>query len=174
MLTILQNRDPFVLVLIDGDGMIFEDDLLRKGEIGGKEAAAGLWNGIKDHVHNRLPDIPSDCRIMARIYANMKGLSEVCWRAALVEKAGLVEEFYRGFTGSKILFDFVDVGPGKDRADEKINGMQYHPSSGIHCGLTVRQNCLGCIWAIFIANIYFLGVPTITATHASWSNTLNR
>ncbi|KAL9003416.1 MAG: hypothetical protein Q9180_009905 [Flavoplaca navasiana] len=126
------NRDPFVLVLIDGDGMIFEDDLLRKGEIGGKEAAAGLWNGIKDHVHNSLPDIPSDCRIMTRIYANMKGLSEVCWRAGLVEKAGLIEEFYRGFTGSKILFDFIDVGPGKDRADEKINGMQYHPSSGVH------------------------------------------
>ncbi|KAL8874829.1 MAG: hypothetical protein Q9198_006729 [Flavoplaca austrocitrina] len=127
------NRDPFVLVLIDGDGMIFEDDLLRKGELGGKEAAAGLWNGIKDHVHNRLPDIPSDCRIMARIYANMKGLSEVCWRAGLVEKASLVEEFYRGFTGSKILFDFVDVGPGKDRADEKINELFRLHLGNFHC-----------------------------------------
>lgn len=122
-LTLLQNRDPFTLVLIDGDGMIFDDHLLRKGEIGGKEAAAELWNGIKDHVHVRLPDIPSDCRIVTRIYANMKGLSEVCWKAGLVEKPSLVEDFYRGFTGSKILFDFIDVGPGKDRADEKITGI---------------------------------------------------
>ncbi|KAL8895583.1 MAG: hypothetical protein Q9192_003548 [Flavoplaca navasiana] len=127
------NRDPFVLVLIDGDGMIFEDDLLRKGELGGKEAAAGLWNGIKDHVHNSLPNIPSDCRIMTRIYANMKGLSEVCWRAGLVEKAGLIEEFYRGFTGSKILFDFIDVGPGKDRADEKINELFRLHLGNFHC-----------------------------------------
>jgi hypothetical protein len=28
----------------------------------------------------------------------------------------------RGFTRGKTLFDFIDVGPGKDRADEKIIG----------------------------------------------------
>lgn len=170
----LQNRDPFVLVLIDGDGMIFEDNLLRKGELGGKEAAAGLWNGIKDHVHNELPDTPSDCRIVTRIYANMKGLSEVCWRAGLVEKASLIEEFYRGFTGSKILFDFIDVGPGKDRADEKINGIQYHPSFGTFPSLTLKQNSSSYIWATFTASIYFSGVPTITDTHGCSSNTQNR
>ena len=34
----------------------------------------------------------------------------------------MIEEFARGFTGSKQLFDFVDVGMGKDRADDKISG----------------------------------------------------
>ncbi len=160
-------------MLIDGDGMIFEDNLLRRGELGGKEAAAGLWNGIKDHVHDGLPDLPSDCRIVTRIYANMKGLSEVCWRAGLVEKASSIEEFYRGFTGSKILFDFIDVGPGKDRADEKINGIQHDPSSSTVFGLTLRQNSSSCIWAIFTASIYFSGVPTITDTPGCSSNTQN-
>ncbi|KAL8731381.1 MAG: hypothetical protein Q9166_003473 [cf. Caloplaca sp. 2 TL-2023] len=127
------NRDPFVLVLIDGDGMIFDDKFIRKGEIGGKEAAAELWNGIKDHIHDRLPDIPSDCRIVTRIYANLKGLSDICWKAGLLEKPSLVEEFYRGFTGSKILFDFIDVGPGKDRADEKITELFKLHLTNFHC-----------------------------------------
>lgn len=32
------------------------------------------------------------------------------------------EDFVRGFTRAKTTFDFVDVGTGKDRADEKIIG----------------------------------------------------
>ncbi|KAL8686592.1 MAG: hypothetical protein Q9218_006995 [Villophora microphyllina] len=116
------GRDPFVLVLIDGDGMIFEDNYIRKGEVGGKEAAASLWNNINDYIHEKLPHIPADCRIVTRIYANMKGLAETCYRSGMLERATLIEDFYRGFTGSKILFDFVDVGPGKDRADDKITG----------------------------------------------------
>ncbi|KAL8715390.1 MAG: hypothetical protein Q9220_000723 [cf. Caloplaca sp. 1 TL-2023] len=116
----LMSRDPFILVLLDGDGMIFEDDMIRKGELGGKEAAAELWNDIKDYVHEKLSEIPADCRIVARIYANLKGLADVCYRTRIVDSPSLLEEFYRGFTGSKILFDFIDVGPGKDRADEKI------------------------------------------------------
>lgn len=113
-------------MLVDGDGMIFGDNYIQKGEIGGKEAAAGLWNEVNDYIHEKLPNIPSDCRIVTRIYANMKGLADVCYRSGIVERAGLLEEFYRGFTGSKILFDFVDVGPGKDRADEKITGTIDH------------------------------------------------
>ncbi|KAL8869470.1 MAG: hypothetical protein Q9174_004251 [Haloplaca sp. 1 TL-2023] len=128
-----QNRDPFVLALIDGDGMIFEDNYVQEGEAGGKEAAASLWNGIKDYIHNKLPDIPADCRIVTRIYANMKGLADICCKSGIVDRASLVEEFYRGFTGSKILFDFVDVGQGKDRADEKINELFKLHLSDFHC-----------------------------------------
>ncbi|KAL9003254.1 MAG: hypothetical protein Q9188_003869 [Gyalolechia gomerana] len=127
------NRDPFVSVLVDGDGMIFEDDMIRKGETGGKEAAARLWNEIKDYVHEKLPDVPSECRIVTRIYANLKGLADVCYKSGIVERANLLEEFYRGFTGSKILFDFVDVGPGKDRADEKITELFKLHLSDYHC-----------------------------------------
>ncbi|KAL8716697.1 MAG: hypothetical protein Q9225_005995 [Loekoesia sp. 1 TL-2023] len=127
------NRDPFVSVLIDGDGMIFEDYMIRKGEIGGKEAAARLWNEIKDHVHEKLPEVPSECRIVTRIYANLKGLADVCCKSGIAERTNLIDEFYRGFTGSKILFDFVDVGPGKDRADEKITELFRLHLSDYHC-----------------------------------------
>ena len=102
--------------------MIFEDNLIKQGEIGGKEAAAALSSSVRDYVHKAVPGLSSDYRILARIYANIKGLGNICHTAGILPKSSTIEEFARGFTGSKHLFDFVDVGMGKDRADEKISG----------------------------------------------------
>ncbi|KAI9736187.1 MAG: hypothetical protein M1834_001072 [Cirrosporium novae-zelandiae] len=114
------ERDPFVLILIDGDGMIFNNELLRKGEEGGREAAGLLWSNVRDYIHTTQAEVPSDMRIMARIYANVKGLGDVAWRAGIIERPSVLEDFVRGFTGSKQLFDFIDVGSGKERADAKL------------------------------------------------------
>ncbi|KAL9035306.1 MAG: hypothetical protein Q9214_006644 [Letrouitia sp. 1 TL-2023] len=67
-----------------------------------------------------MPSLTVEYKIVTRIYANLKGLATTFYHAGLVEKPAVVEEFARGFTGSKQLFDFVDVGSGKDRADDKI------------------------------------------------------
>lgn len=117
-----QDRDAFILVLIDGDGMIFDDKLVSKGEAGGKEAAALLWNSVTEYVHQNITNLPSDFKIVARVYANIKGLGDVCHKSRIIERPDMMEDFARGFTGSKQLFDFVDVGTGKDRADDKISG----------------------------------------------------
>lgn len=114
-----------MLVLLDGDGMIFEDHLIQKGEDGGREAASMLWAAVRDYVHKHITGLASDFKIMTRIYANLKGLGDVCHRTGILEKPSLIEDFARGFTGSKQLFDFVDVGSGKDRADDKISGKSY-------------------------------------------------
>lgn len=103
--------------------MIFEDHLIKKGEIGGKEAAAALWAATRDYIHQIIPGLSPDFKIVARIYANLRGLGETCHRAAILENSTIIENFARGFTGSKHLFDFIDVGVGKDRADGKISGM---------------------------------------------------
>jgi len=126
------------LVLIDGDGMIFNDDLIKKGEIGGKEAASMLWDAVKDYVQAELPDLPLDHKIMTRIYANLKGLGDVCHKAGILHQSSVLEEFARGLTGSKHLFDFVDVGMGKDRADDKISGKRAR-TSGSSLLLTEEQ-----------------------------------
>lgn len=109
-LMVEQERDAFVLLLIDGDGMIFNDDLIKKGELGGKEAASMLWDAVKDYVHAELPTLPLDYKIMTRIYANLRGLGDVCHRIGILQHPSVIEEFARGLTGSKHLFDFVDVG----------------------------------------------------------------
>lgn len=113
--------------------MIFDDRLIQKAEAGGKEAASILWGAVRDYVHKKIPDLSSDYKIVTRIYANLKGLGDVCNRAGILDNPNHMEEFTRGFTGSKQLFDFIDVGSGKDRADDKI------------CGKSSTNNCEGKI-----------------------------
>ncbi|MDI1489480.1 MAG: hypothetical protein OHK93_008759 [Ramalina farinacea] len=136
----VMNRDPFILVLIDGDGTIFNDKLLAKGEAGGKDAAAYLWSSVSQFVHERIPDLATDYKIVTRVYANLKGLGDVCQRAGLVETPAVINDFARGFTGSKQLFDFVDVGVGKDRADDKISEIFKLHLYDTHC----RHILFGC------------------------------
>lgn len=105
--------------------MIFEDRLIQNGETGGREAAGLLWDAVTDYVQQNKLDLPSDFRIVTRIYANMKGLGDICKKSGILSTATMIEDFARGFTGSKQLFDFIDVGMGKDRADDKISG-RFH------------------------------------------------
>ncbi|KAF2112997.1 hypothetical protein BDV96DRAFT_148635 [Lophiotrema nucula] len=113
------ERDPFVLVLIDGDGMIFRDEYFKAGEVGGREAANKLCTAISDHI-TRESTLPFDCEVVCLVYANVRGLAEVLVRTGVVEDITVVENFTKGFTRGKTSFDFIDVGPGKDRADEKL------------------------------------------------------
>lgn len=124
-------------MLIDGDGMIFDDRLIQNGEAGGREAAGFLWKAVMDHFQSDT-GLPSDVRIVTRIYANLKGLGDVCQKSGILSMSSMVEDFARGFTGSKQLFDFVDVGVGKansraipcqDRNTlQKCHALQYLPS----------------------------------------------
>ena len=99
-------------MLIDGDGMIFDDRFVQNGEAGGREAAGLLWNAVMDHFQSH-SGLPSDVKIVTRIYANLKGLGDVFKKSGILNSPSTVEDFARGFTGSKQLFDFVDVGVGK-------------------------------------------------------------
>lgn len=116
-----QDRNSFVVALLDGDGMIFKDELLQQGEKGGKEAAGQLFSAINDFIKQNVPDLHAP-KILVRIYANVRGLADVLHKTGIIERASLFEDFVRGLTGSKLLFDFIDVGTGKDRADDKITG----------------------------------------------------
>lgn len=166
-LIIHQERDPFILVLIDGDGMIFEDHLIKQGEIGGKEAAAALWAGTRDYIHQTVPGLSPDFKIVARIYANLKGLGETCHRAGILENPATIEHFARGFTGSKQLFDFIDVGVGKDRADDKISGRQEFRHFLPHV-VDDTQRFLNFMYTTAIAGTFYLAAPTITVMLEYW------
>ncbi|KAF1847003.1 uncharacterized protein K460DRAFT_51679 [Cucurbitaria berberidis CBS 394.84] len=131
--------NPFVMVLIDGDGMVFRDEFLREGEQGGRHAAAQLSAAVQSYVEAET-DIPLGARIVCRIYANVHGLADVLVRAGAIEDVGQFEDFARGFTRGKTLFDFIDVGAGKDRADEKIIESFKLFSQDYHC----RRLLFGC------------------------------
>ncbi|KAH5423332.1 hypothetical protein HBI23_199180 [Parastagonospora nodorum] len=132
--------NPFVMVLVDGDGMIFEDQYLQQGEAGGRRAASQLYAAVQEYVETEVSDVPLGIRIVCRMYANVRGLGDVLVRKGIIEHIGLFEDFVRGFTRGKTLFDFVDVGTGKDRADEKIIESFKMFSQDYHC----RRLLFGC------------------------------
>ncbi|EED21150.1 conserved hypothetical protein [Talaromyces stipitatus ATCC 10500] len=116
-----RDRNPFVLVLIDGDGYMFKEHLIKAGTEGGVKAARLLSDSIKALLP---PDLPDNCRIMVRIYANILGLSHTLARAQLVgQEARSYSGFTSSFTRAQDLFDFVDAGTQKEGADYKIREM---------------------------------------------------
>lgn len=56
------------------------------------------------------------------MYADVRGLADMLVRLGAIEALKDFDEFVRGFNRAKTMFDFIDVGAGKDRADEKILG----------------------------------------------------
>ncbi|KAE8446277.1 hypothetical protein EG329_012363 [Mollisiaceae sp. DMI_Dod_QoI] len=119
----MRNRNPYVMVLIDGDGMIFNEALVRLGVEGGKQAATQLRNTV---LENCL-DSTDQLEIMAKVCANISGLSKAMCRDGSLDSPDDLKEFTLGFTQGKASFDFVDVGHGKERADSKIKEcMRWH------------------------------------------------
>ncbi|KAG6991110.1 hypothetical protein G7Y79_00057g090920 [Physcia stellaris] len=115
--------NPFVLVLIDGDGYIFLEDLLRKGLPGGETAAHLLRENLEKWIERDPRFQNTDAahwRFKVRIYLNLEGLSQALYNAKLVPSLQTLRQFMTGFTQNQQLFDVVDVGHGKERTDYKI------------------------------------------------------
>ena len=134
-----QERNPFVLVLIDGDGYVFDDDLVSNGAEGGQRAAQLLSDAVKRSMRKRGLD---QCRIMVRVYANLVGLSKTLAKANLTgkEKRSLAP-FTANFTRSNDLFDFVDAGELEENADFKIRAMFRQFVENAQCKHTYFAGC---------------------------------
>ncbi|OQD69996.1 hypothetical protein PENDEC_c028G04664 [Penicillium decumbens] len=119
-----QERNPFVLVLVDGDGYLFKERFIKNGSEGGIDAARELSDSVKDLMHSTMGAQADNCRIMVRVYANMLGLSKALARAGLVgHEARSLSPFTSGFNRAEGLFDFVDAADKKEGSDFKIREM---------------------------------------------------
>lgn len=121
----------FMLCLIDGDGYLFDESLIRQGAIGGGEAANRLLNNIKAHVQKY--DGAVHWKIIVRVYVNLEGLLKKYAYIGFNEEEKALRQFVAGFTQSQPLFDFVDAGQGKERADHKIKEQLGLFVSNIQC-----------------------------------------
>ncbi|KAB8236455.1 zinc finger CCCH domain-containing protein [Aspergillus alliaceus] len=116
-----QERNPFVLVLVDGDGYLFKDHLIKAGAEGGIIAARLLSDSIRELLSDQPGSQADQCRIMVRIYSNVLGLSKILARGGLVgNEARSLSPFAASFTRSQDLFDYIDAGDKKEGADYKI------------------------------------------------------
>lgn len=116
-----QERNPFVLVLVDGDGYVLHDKFVSQGADGGSEAAGLLNTRIRSSLASKGLE---HCDIMVRVYANVFGLSKALSKAGLAgpEKRSLAP-FIANFNRSFPLTDFIDAGEYKENADFKLRGL---------------------------------------------------
>lgn len=104
-----KSRNSYFLVLIDGNGYLFNDELVRDKEEGGMRAARMLNDAIEKYIRESLPQF-KDVRVIVRIYADLTNLSKQLAKAKLtgLEKRSLAP-FSAAFTRAMHLFDFVDA-----------------------------------------------------------------
>lgn len=134
----MANSTPFAVVLIDGDGYIFQEEFLRQGAVGGAIAAQQLLEKLQDYFGKF--DGSKGWRIMVRIFVNLEGLLQTCVNLGLLREESTLRQFASGFTQNQPLFDFVDAGHGKERADHKIKELFNLFVKDIHC----KHIVLGC------------------------------
>jgi hypothetical protein len=128
---------------------------------------------VQDWIENETEDVPLNARVVCRIYANVRGLADVLVRTGAIERTEVFEDFVRGFTRAKNMFDFIDVGSGKDRADGKIIGKR-HKSTMTYLPLMQRQRTSRSSLRIIIVDDSSLAARTTMATHGYWKSILTR
>jgi hypothetical protein len=107
-----------LVVLIDGDGAIFNLDLIAQGQEGGHKAASLLSEGIMKRLPNR-----NSHQLWVYVFLNKRGLSDTFYRVAEQQARLKLDDFMIGFNQSTERFIMVDVGGAKEAADAKIKGL---------------------------------------------------
>ncbi|KAL9115903.1 MAG: hypothetical protein Q9227_000271 [Pyrenula ochraceoflavens] len=89
------SRRPYVLVLVDADGYIFNKKYLTNHESGGHDAAYALRSEVTRYIAQENLPIHPDCEIAVNVYANQKGLGKAIVDAGLLPEISVFESFYR-------------------------------------------------------------------------------
>lgn len=98
----------------------FKEDYYKDMD-GGRKAAVDLEAAVREHLKSSRPEL-SSMPIMIKAFANADGLAQILVKAKLTKSAGFLASFAKEFSQARDTSDFVLVGSGKDRADEKIKG----------------------------------------------------
>ncbi|KAK4180728.1 hypothetical protein QBC36DRAFT_15424 [Triangularia setosa] len=176
----IKNTNSYVVVLIDGDGLIFKPELIQQGLAGGKKAAYALRSAILGQCGPH----GSEIGVLAQVYLNLAGLSKAMRRDGCLENEHSLKEFTLGFTQAKATFDFVDVGHGKERADNKIKEMTKWHLRNHNCKQVILGISHDAGYAPFLDELFqedsvqnqitiLEGVPVVRELRAIGANILN-
>ncbi|KAI1780669.1 hypothetical protein F4818DRAFT_396443 [Hypoxylon cercidicola] len=116
-LGIIPDRNPYVMVLIDGDGLLFKEHLVRQGVAGGRKAADELRKAVSDK-YSYSEETPIE--VVVEVVANVSGLSKAMKRDGCLDDETTLNDFISGFNQAKVPFHFVDLGYCKEAADAKL------------------------------------------------------
>ncbi|PLB48937.1 hypothetical protein P170DRAFT_407754 [Aspergillus steynii IBT 23096] len=134
------NKEPYVAVLVDGDGAIFNDEFLRDPQNGAPEAALQLRQAVRSYLRDS-PLGTEQIPIIVRVYVNLNGLAKSLCSAKVIELENHMRLFADLFTNSRAEFDFVNVGHGKENADSKMRKMLTHYYNNFQCKKIFFAGC---------------------------------
>jgi hypothetical protein len=150
------DQNPFVLVLIDANELIFRNTYLSQGDQGGRLAARALFLAVNEFAFSTIAELPINTKVIARIYADVEELCSLCLRAGLVEHGSQIRSFVRGFCQDRALFDFIDVGmKGRAVVFDKMEGVNVFISVHAHA-LTIEQTTCTRTYSTPTASTYSL------------------
>ncbi|KAI1388495.1 uncharacterized protein F4822DRAFT_429114 [Hypoxylon trugodes] len=104
-------RNPYVMVLVDGDNVIFKEQLINQGAEGGKKAVQELCQSVLERF---APDKEAETEIFVKVVASVPGLIKALKRDGCVKSETLLSAFMTGFNQAKATCDFVDIGYSKE------------------------------------------------------------
>lgn len=116
-------------VLVDGDGYVFHKALYQAvATSGGSRAANDLYNEVIEYLRQQglLSKNNSNYDVVVNVYANKLGLARALVAAGYLDHPSQLDQFFCSFSQGQPLFQFIDCGPGKERADTKLRG-RFHP-----------------------------------------------
>ncbi|KAF2744992.1 hypothetical protein M011DRAFT_407438, partial [Sporormia fimetaria CBS 119925] len=131
--------NQFVIVLIDGDELMFHGHFIQAGEEGGRRAAAALQAAVAGFLQRNRLELPEGVKVCCRVFADFRQLATTLASRGLVDDMQTVEQFARGFTRGLPLFDFIDVGAGGAVPDKVIGNLKLNLTA-VNC----RHILLGC------------------------------
>ncbi|KAJ3522326.1 hypothetical protein NMY22_g11939 [Coprinellus aureogranulatus] len=107
---------PHIIALIDGDGYIFNKELLLQGRQGGREAARLLATSIAESFNHRM-----DYRLSIYLFLNVAGTMGKLVASDLDTqfKFDVLRDFLSGFQAPPFNY-VIDPGSGKERVDTKL------------------------------------------------------
>ena len=116
------SQSSYVLVILDGDVMLFHDSFWERGFEGGKDAGRALKTEVEEYIEvNRLPK-----RSVVNIYANVAGLKKLY---PGVDVYGFIQGFNM-FDGG---YHIIDAGNGKECSDAKVKRLFELSVDNLHC-----------------------------------------
>lgn len=117
-------KQPFLLVLIDGDAYHFQDKYVAAGTQGGANLAQDIRNEVMKFMETK-PHKPQTCEIVVRMFMNKDNTCSVTTRRLGEGLMWFFDACVTNATQTISLFDVIDCGTGKERVDTKIHGMLY-------------------------------------------------
>ncbi|KAI2628010.1 hypothetical protein GGS26DRAFT_560708 [Hypomontagnella submonticulosa] len=136
------EANSFVYAIIDGDGAVFREDWITKGEEGGAIAAHQLRTDIKNHLKTVYPDLNVEpWNVCVQVVLNLEGLSRKLYSIGFIKSMNELQAFTRGFSRAHGLFSVIDVGYGKEQADYKVREMLRLMVNNLQCKHIIFGPC---------------------------------